>query len=247
MDRQRKLTALRRCLKSEPHGSGDEKSFFCQFPRPDGCGGEHHKRKLSVNIESDRWRCWVCGKGGFNLLRLLTLGGKTHPDYIDYAAEQEAGMGPKVPEKAHEQVSLPEEFRPLCVPRSTIYYQQAMGYLAERGITPDVVLTYKLGYCEDGQYAERIVIPSFDMHGALNFFTARSVWKRLGLPYLHGRFDKDIIFNELLIDWSKPVILVEGPFDAIKAGTNAITLQGKAVRKRLLKRLVEKRWKEYGF
>jgi hypothetical protein len=36
----------------------------------------------------------------------------------------------------------------------------------------------------------------------------------------------DIIFNEYLIKWDKPVILVEGVFDAIKAGNNAIPMLG---------------------
>jgi hypothetical protein len=45
------------------------------------------------------------------------------------------------------------------------------------------------------------------------------------MKYKHGNYDKDIIFNDLYVDWSKPIILVEGPYDAIKAGSNAVAIQ----------------------
>lgn len=241
MERQRKLAALRRCLRSEGQGSGSERSFFCWFPRPDGCGGDHHKPKLAVNLETDRWHCWVCGKAGHDLRRIFALGGKSHPDYADYAAEHESSEVPKGAAKQYEPVSLPPEFRALCVPRCSLYQRQAIAYLGARGITPDDILTYKIGYCESGQYAERVVLPSFDEHGALSFFTARAIWKRMSPPYLHGRFDKDVVFNDLLVDWSRPVTLVEGPFDAIKAGTQAIALQGKQLLPKLLRKILDRR------
>lgn len=238
--RERKLAALRRVLKGNGWGRGDEVSFFCPLPRPEGCGGEHHKQKLAVNLATDFWHCWVCGQGGRNLLRLLALGGKDHPDYVEYAAEIEK---PKeaLPERQYERVRLPMEFRPLCVPWQSPYYRQAISYLARRGITPDDILTYKLGYCESGRYAERIIVPSFDEYGELNFFVGRAVWERLGLPYLSGKFDKDIIFNDLLVDWERPITLVEGPFDAIKAGTNAVALQGKFMSPRLFDKILARK------
>ena len=41
---------------------------------------------------------------------------------------------------------------------------------------------------------------------------------------------KDIIFNEFDIDFSKPLVLVEGVFDAIVAGDNAIPILGSTLR-----------------
>ena len=37
---------------------------------------------------------------------------------------------------------------------------------------------------------------------------------------------KDIIFNDLMVDWTEDIVLVEGAFDAIKAGENAIPILG---------------------
>jgi hypothetical protein len=236
MHRERKLSALRRSLGDDGRVRGDEVAFFCKNPH--GCDGRHHKRKLAVNVASDAWHCWVCGAGGHDLKRLLALGGETHPDYVQYASELD--LLERAPEKRHDAVQLPSEFRPLCVPFSGPYYRQAMAYLSRRGVTTDDVLTYKLGYCETGRYAERVIVPSFDEFGELNFFVGRALWERVGVPYLSGKFDKDIIFNDLLVDWDRAITLVEGPFDAIKAGTNAIPLQGKFIGQKLVEKIIAK-------
>lgn len=239
MNRERKLSALRRSLQDEGWVKGNEVLFFCRFKN--GCNSQHHKRKLAVNIENDVWHCWVCGKGGHNLLPLLAFGGKDHSDFKDYLEEQALKTTEPKEAKEYDRVRLPKEFRPLCVAWGTPYYHQAIGYLSSRGITADDILTYKLGYCEEGKYAERIIIPSFDEYGDLNFFVGRALWKRVGLPYLSGKFDKNIIFNDLLVEWGKGITLVEGPFDAIKAGTQAIPLQGKFLSEKLLIKIIEKR------
>ena len=237
--RERKLPALRRCL-GDSSGYGAEVSFFCPLPGPEGCDGKHHKPKLSVNLDSDKWHCWVCGQGGHNILRLLALGGREHQDYIDYAAEVERPR--EVVAKEYDQVRLPKEFRPLSVPSASLYYRQAIAYMANRGILADDILTYKLGWAEDGPLRERIIFPSFDEHGGLDFVVGRGIWERVQPPYLtNGRYDKDIIFNDILVDWTRPIVLVEGPFDAIKAGTNAIPLQGKFMGDRLRDKIIARR------
>lgn len=236
MQRERKLTALRRALRDEGSVRGAEASFFCLNPR--GCDGKHHKRKLAVNVETDAFHCWVCGYGGRSLAPLLRLLGQDDRDYREYVGEREAhGKAAVGKRKEYEPVRLPSEFKSLSVPSRSPYYSQAMAYLSRRGITSEDILTYRLGYCEAGQYAERVVLPSFDELGELNFFVGRAIWERTGLPYLSGKFDKNIIFNDLLVDWSKPITIVEGPFDALKAGTNAIPLQGKIPSAALLEKI----------
>ena len=44
--------------------SGDELLFFCPF-----C--QHHKKKLSVNLKTNNYKCWVCDERGRNVRRLL--------------------------------------------------------------------------------------------------------------------------------------------------------------------------------
>ena len=85
-----------------------------------------------------------------------------------------------------------------------------------------------MGYCNSGDYEGRIIIPSFDTSGYANYFIARSFnnhWMR----YKNPDASRNIIFNELNIDWDSDVILVEGVFDAIFAG-NAVALLGSTLR-----------------
>ena len=70
-----------------------------------------------------------------------------------------------------------------------------------------------------------MIIPSFDLDGDTNYFVTRAYdnnWKK----YLNPNISKDVIFNDLYLDFDEDIILVEGVFDAIKAGTNAVPLLG---------------------
>lgn len=72
-------------------------------------------------------------------------------------------------------------------------------------------------------------MPSFDLDGKVNYFIARTFSDRKMKKYMNPDASKDIIFNELYVDWSKDVVIVEGIFDAIKA-ENAIPLLGSTLR-----------------
>ena len=43
---------------------GGEHAFHCPF-----CN--HHKKKLQVNFETQKWHCWVCNQGGHKIGILL--------------------------------------------------------------------------------------------------------------------------------------------------------------------------------
>lgn len=225
MDRARKLAALRRVADEDGYLKGDELVLHCMNPK--GCRGQHPKKKLSINLITDAFHCWVCGWGHrSSILPILEVKGETEESR---AYKAEAAPKEKAPEKEYDPVRLPKEFRSLSATYGSPYYRQAMRYLADRGVGSDDILVYKLGYCEDGPYANRIIIPSFDGYGELNFFVGRAIFEN-SMKYKHGNFSKDIIFNEYMIDWDQPITLVEGPFDAIKAGYNAIPLQGTQLR-----------------
>jgi len=89
------------------------------------------------------------------------------------------------------------------------------------------VLKWKIGYCSSGQYAGRVVFPSFDQDGLVNYFVARTYgnsWKK----YTNPPVGKNIVFNELYVDWEDDLSLVEGIFDAVVAG-NAIPILGSSL------------------
>ena len=96
-----------------------------------------------------------------------------------------------------------------------------------------------------GEYRKRIIIPSFDDEGFCNYFVGRT-YNNNTLKYKNPGVSRNVIFNELLIDWEKPVMLVEGPFDALKA-RNSICVLGSTLntQSHLFAKLVEKQPRVY--
>lgn len=84
-------------------------------------------------------------------------------------------------------------------------------------ITRSDIIKTKLHYCLEGDYRSRIVIPSYDSNGNLNFFTTRTFedWSQYKWKNCE-RKPKEIIFNELFVNWDKPVILTESVKTHIK-------------------------------
>lgn len=196
------------------------------------CG--HHKPKLSVNIDKGVFKCWICDYKGKSLRRLVRRYGDFNHVY-QWREFEEDPIDSDLKDlfvsiqEVEQVIELPEEFIPLArPPRPTD--NRARRYLNSRGVTKQDILMWRIGYCPTGQYANRIIIPSFSDKGDCNYFVARSWDKKDWPPYLNGPGSKDIVFNDLLIDWDKEVILVEGVFDAIAMGQNSIPLLGSTLR-----------------
>jgi len=83
-----------------------------------------------------------------------------------------------------------------------------------------------------------IVIPSYNVNGELNFFVGRSFEKESFRKYKNPSVSKDIIPFELFINWESPIVLCEGPFDAMAIKRNAIPLLGKHIQNNLMKKIV---------
>ena len=107
--------------------------------------------------------------------------------------------------------------------------KKPLDYLLSRGIEKSDILKWKIGYCDKGKYGGRVIIPSFNSDGDINYFIARS-YVGHGRRYLNPPCGRDIVFNELSIDWDEPLVLVEGVFDAIVAGDNAVPILGSTLR-----------------
>ena len=124
-------------------------------------------------------------------------------------------------------LDLPEEFVSLTgtIPATGVY---AHKYLHSRGITKADILKWKIGYCFGGEYRNRIIIPSFNDDGDVSYFMARS-YNGDSYKYKNPRTSKNIVFNELYIDWNEDLTIVEGIFDAITAG-NSVPILGSTLR-----------------
>jgi DNA primase len=121
----------------------------------------------------------------------------------------------------------------------SIEYKNAIHYLrSKRKITLSEIVKYNIGYCESGDYAKKIIIPSYDDAGKLNYFVGRAYYE---VDFKHKNPDhtKDCVGFELFINWSLPLVLVEGAFDAIAVRRNAIPLFGKTISEDLRKKIIE--------
>ena len=117
-------------------------------------------------------------------------------------------------------------------------YYHAISYLKARGITANDILRYRIGFCTEGPYVNRIILPSYDRNNHLNYFTARLFYDG-GMKYKNPPVSKNIICFENMVDWQEPLLLVEGMFDAIALRRNVIPLLGKNIPKVLEKAILE--------
>ena len=115
-----------------------------------------------------------------------------------------------------------------------------MAYLRKRGITDEIIEDYEIGYTYRGKYFNRVIIPSYDKDGNINYFIARDLNPDSTKKYDAPKCNKnEMIGLEYFINWNVPVILCEGIFDAIALKRNAIPLFGKTIPKSLMLKLVE--------
>lgn len=206
---------------------GNEHLYRCPY-----CN--HHKNKLSVNLSVNVFKCWVCDARGKNIRRLVRRYGSYSnlkewdklTGVVDFSSFDFKLFGEET-EEAPLRIDLPEEFRTLTGKISPADLR-AHSYLLNRGLNQYDILYNKIGHCIEGDFAGRIIIPSFDEEGYVNYFMART-YSEHWTKYKNPNTSKNIIFNELNIDWDSDVILVEGIFDSIFA-KNSIPLLGSTLR-----------------
>ncbi len=236
MDNNLILNILERVLGTSYKLPRNEMAFFC--PK---CN--HRKRKLQVNLISGRSHCWICNLSAHNipqLLRKINASVELINEAYQILGTSKSRNYDNV-EKTKQAIVLPKEFKPLWKKTNDTLYKHAITYLQQRNIIIGDILRYGMGYCVDGIYANRIIIPSYDYVGSLNYFIARDMFPNSKMKYKNPPFSKNIIMFELLIAWNNPLILTEGVFDAIAIRKNAIPLLGKFMSNTLKKRIIKEK------
>ena len=135
----------------------------------------------------------------------------------------------EVVEEKEYHIELPKNFALLAESKNKIDpdIKAALNYAKSREISDRDLWYFKMGTTTSGRLRRRIIIPSFDNEGELNYYVARTVGNNAGMKYINSKVPKkNIIFNEINIDWNSELTLVEGPFDLIKANENATCLLG---------------------
>lgn len=198
-------------------------SFNCPV-----CDDDRNKHNLEVNYIDNVYKCWSCGdsEGTHGPLGRIfdKYGNKKHKKLYN-VLKPETVVKRERPKKT---LKLPDSFT-LFKDSSPVYpvRRQAMNYLKSRGITDEMIERYGIGFCDKGDHSGRIVVPSYNKNGELNYYIARS-WNPMSkAKYKNPEAEKDkIIFWENLIDWNKDIFLVEGAFDGLFL-ENSIPMLGK--------------------
>lgn len=204
------------------HKNG-ETSYFCPF-----CN--HYKKKLQVNLNSQKWHCWVCDSRGLTISSLLR---KSNAPFESLSKVRElygeSGYSRSQHNHSKQLVALPDSYKPLHIPLKTPAYKQALHYATvKRGLSAIDILKYQVGYCDEGPYAGMLIVPSYDENNNLNYYVGRSFYKE-DMAHKIPPVSKDIVVFENQINWKEPIIVVEGVFDAISTKRNVVALIGKKI------------------
>ena len=219
--------------KSKSARGGEEAVFNCP-----SCN--HHKKKLTLNLATQKFQCWVCGYKGhraFKLLKAVSASPKIYE--LLKEIDSQYNFKKQTPTKLQQDsLQLPRGVTPI-MSSSAILSKHALHYLNQRGITSQDVVKYDLHYCEQGDLKNMVVIPSYDNKGFLNYYVGRSFDKNAYIKHKLASSTKDIIGFEMYINWDLPIILCEGAFDAMTIKRNAIPLFGKKISNTLMKKIIE--------
>ena len=203
----------------------------------------HHKPKLEVNLTENRegknpWHCWACDARGTTVYNLFRQVKAASDKFVELGSLVKSSKSIKETQVV-STVALPDEYISLNnVDNSDIMARHALAYLNNRHVSKYDILKYNIGYCKTGLYKNMVVIPTYDVDGKLNYFTARSFEKDPYVNYRNPQVSRDIIPNEHMINWNVPIILCEGLFDALAIKRNAIPLLGKNIQNNLMKKIV---------
>lgn len=204
---------------------------FCQNPNK-------RKLKLSIHLEKCFYHCWICDKKGSNITYLVK---KINTNYVTEAEALFETKSKKAFNLFEDQskeeeinVDLPPEFMFLAESFNHINpdVKAVLKYAINRGVNKHKLWMLRLGVSLNPDFSRMLILPSYDKDGKLNFYTGRKIDVDTKNSYKYKNAlvpKKNIIFNELNLDFSLPLTIVEGPLDLIKTNDNATCLLGSSL------------------
>lgn len=130
------------------------------------------KGNMEVNYFRGVYKCWACAEtnGTQGVLGKLfdQFGNKKQRQLWELLKPEEEGEK----EKPKIKVRLPEgytQFKDSNI--RFIPHREAINYLYSRGITDEIIEKYDIGYTVSGDYAYRIIVPSYDIEDELNYLS----------------------------------------------------------------------------
>ena len=220
------------------------KYFFDKFPsiRPSTNGWYEFDwpfcgtNKGAIHFEAGRVKCWRgCYSG--DVRHFVAEVERVTPNQawkmlvgIDgeiFLESSQFKVSPKL--KEEQAIPFPDFYHPLSNP-TPLLGQRAIAYLEGRGFDVGELDEEGWGYCTDGRYYGRIIIPFF-VQGKLRYFQGRTFLDnplRYDNPKREdiGVGKEDVIYNEDALSLYDRVFILEGAFDAKCLGREATSTQG---------------------
>lgn len=234
---------------------GINMSIWCPFCRH----SNKNKLKLVIHLEKNFWHCWLCDKKGSDVSSIVSKYNKSKVNEskkifkkrnIDSSFQINLFGDIVQEESIFQEVEIPSGFKLLSNNYNSSHpdIRDVFKYALKRGINKHKLQLLRLGCSLDNEFRRSLIIPSFDSSGNINFYTARRIDVDTNSPIKYKNASvvkKDIIFNELFINWSKPLTIVEGPLDLLKTNDNATCLLGSSLTydMKLFKKIVENKTK----
>lgn len=229
-------------------GSGGWYEYNCPSCAEENCGNPDGKYNLAMNFEHGcMCHCWRCGWSG-KISKLLKTYGTM--DMLDrykaclsdimnsrYYEIENGDIKIEDTSALNEELKLPELAKSMY--DGTEDGNSALDYMHGRGVGDEIIDRFGILYVPrvlgfyDNPYRGKIIIPSYNQYGELNYFTGRDYvnhafadGKKFNLTKMNPNIPKkDFVFNEGRVNWYEPVTLVEGPFDHIVT-PNSIPILG---------------------
>ena len=182
------------------------------------------KKKLYVRLENGWYNCWVCGLSGKNISRLFYKYARNYAEQSLEIFKVEKQVEISVPQQ--EIVELPDDVGLVIEKKNDPDSREIVKYLRNRGLSTLDMYRWRVCSSSRRDFRRKAIFPSFDANGKLNYYTARSI-DDVKFKYTNAKIPKNkVIFNELDLDWTQPIFLVEGVFDAIKCPDNTAIALG---------------------
>lgn len=221
--------------------------------------------RLRWNHQKDTWICWGCRRTGTTVQLVGLCLGLSEIDALGHILDgYEGGDGsfdldvPIVagPKQRLRLRRLPRIEWPRGVERldpGNPAHGAAWSYLFSRGVSYEMAHTWSLGIGVRGWLNRYVVFPVF-MDDGLVYWQGRACFDPPpGQP--RGRFKKtlnpksegdnatasEVLLNFDRVRTAEHVVVVEGPFDAIKVGEHAVAMLGKVVTEAKVARLLRLR------
>jgi hypothetical protein len=210
-------------------------------------GIDDNKYNLEVNISLNNkgkynkvCKCWKCGLSGPLFFIFKRYANKQQiEEFLKY--ENEPTIHSQI--KKFKVFSLPKEFISFSnMDNNNTLHVEAYEYIKKRKVSKSIIYKDKLGFCIEGFYKDKIIIPSYDNNGKINYFISRSFKDNVekNQAYKLPNADKkEIIFNEKNINWNGTVYIVEAYFEYTTIPVNTIILLGKSLYDNILSKLIK--------